>query len=117
MRAISDLEDSALYAHKINTLFWQDIHDAEPFGFAKGQVTPFTIPTPDGQTLYAWHVLPLDTYLRNEDALSSIERHQGPVDDFTKTLPFKLLSSTSSPARVVINCELKVASLTSSDFI
>jgi abhydrolase domain-containing protein 12 len=69
-------------------------------------VTPFTIPTPDGQTLYAWHVLPIDTYLKNEEALSSIGTPQGPVEDFTQSLAFKLLSSTSSPARVVINCEL-----------
>lgn len=97
---------SALYAHKINTLFWQDVHDAEHFGFAKGQVTPFTIKTPDGQTLYAWHVLPLDAYIRNAESLSASERPQGPVEDFTKTLPFELLSSTSTPARVVVNCEL-----------
>lgn len=101
---------SALYAHKINTLFWQDVHDAEQFGFAKGQVTPFTIKTPDCQTLYAWHVLPVDTYIRNAESLSAIERPQGPVEDFTKTLPFELLSSTSTPARVVINCELSICS-------
>jgi abhydrolase domain-containing protein 12 len=82
------------------------VHDAEPFGFAKGQVTPFAITTPDGQTLYAWHVLPLDIYIRNAESLSEIEHPQGPVEDFTKTLPFELLSSTSTPARVVINCEL-----------
>lgn len=69
-------------------------------------MTPFTITTPDGQTLYAWHVLPLDAYIRNAESLSAIERPQGPVEDFTKTLPFELLSSTSTPARVVINCEL-----------
>ena len=107
----ADTIHSALYAHKINTLFWQDVHDAEPFGFAKGQVTPFTIKTPDGQTLYAWHVLPVDTYVRNAESLSTIERPQGPVEDFTKTLPFELLSSTSTPARVVINCELPLQSI------
>lgn len=98
---------SALYAHKINTLFWHDIDNAEQFGFAKGQVTPFTIPTPDGESLYAWHILPLDSYLRNEKALiETAERPHGPVEDITKTLPFDLLSSTQNPARVVINCEL-----------
>jgi abhydrolase domain-containing protein 12 len=97
-----------LYAHKINTLFWQDIHDGEQFGFSKGQVTPFTIPTPDGQTLYAWHILPIDAYLRNEKALSETVSPQGPVENFTTTLPYSLLSSTSSPARVVINCELSL---------
>ncbi|KAM0712669.1 hypothetical protein Q7P35_000116 [Cladosporium inversicolor] len=97
------LQRFALYAHKINTLFWQDVHDAEHFGFARGQVTPFTIKTPDGQTLYAWHVMPVDTYIRNVESLSATGRPQGPVEDFTQTLPFELLSSTSTPARVVIN--------------
>jgi hypothetical protein len=73
-------------------------------------VTPFTITTPDGQTLYAWHVLPMDTYIRNAKSLSAIERPQGPVENFTKTLPFELLSSTSTPARVVINCEFTLNS-------
>lgn len=97
---------SALYAHKINTLFWHDIDNAGQFGFAKGQVTPFTIPTPDGESLYAWHVLPIDAYLRNSKALSENKRPHGPVPDFTKTLPFEILSSRNPPARVVINCEL-----------
>jgi hypothetical protein len=69
-------------------------------------VTPFTIPTPDGQTLYAWHILPIDAYLRNEKALSETARPRGPVEDFTTTLPFSLLSSTSPPGRVVINCKI-----------
>jgi hypothetical protein len=73
-------------------------------------VTPFAIPTPDGETLYAWHILPIDAYLRNEKALSEDSRPQGPVEDFTTTLPFSLLSSTSPPARVVINCELSLPS-------
>jgi hypothetical protein len=73
-------------------------------------VTPFIIPTPDGETLYAWHVLPIDAYLRNEKALSETGRPQGPVEDFTTTLPFSLLSSTSPPARVVINCEFYLTS-------
>jgi len=44
--------------------------------------------------------------MRNEKALKAIERPHGPVDDFTKTLPFELLSSRQYPARVVVNCEL-----------
>jgi hypothetical protein len=68
-------------------------------------VTPFTITTPDGETLYAWHVLPLDTCIRNAKALVETELPSDPVEDFTKTLPFELLASTSTPARVIINCE------------
>ena len=97
---------SALYAHKINTLAWHNIDDAEQFGFARGQVTSFNISTPDGQTLYAWHVLPIDAYLRNEKTLREVDVHQVPVADLTQTLPFKLLTASSPSARVVVNCKL-----------
>ena len=94
---------SALYAHKFNTLFYHDINNAEVFGFAKGQVTPFNIGTPDGETLYAWHILPLDVYARNEKALGNGSRPSGPVESFQNTTAFKLLS-TSAEARVVVSC-------------
>ncbi|OQO13844.1 hypothetical protein B0A51_18482 [Rachicladosporium sp. CCFEE 5018] len=90
----------ALYAHKFNTAFWHDLNDAEQFGFAKNQVTPFNITTPDGQTLYAWHVLPIDAYARNEWALGDLHRPSGIVEDVTRSLPFRLLSSKQHPARV-----------------
>ncbi|RMY51761.1 hypothetical protein D0863_14483 [Hortaea werneckii] len=96
----------ALYAHKINTLFLGDnLSDPEQFGFSKNQVTPFNLPTPDGETLYAWHILPLDVYTRNERSIQEeIRRRDGPVDDFTKTKPFHLLMTNDPhPARVIIN--------------
>lgn len=93
---------SALYAHKINTLFWHDIDDATHFGFAKHQVTPFNIPTPDGETLYTWHVLPLDVYTRNEQTLVDEHRPDAIVKDITSSSAFKLLRSPE--ARVVISC-------------
>lgn len=98
----------ALYAHKINTLFLGDnLSDPEQFGFSKNQVTPFNLPTPDGETLYAWHILPLDVYTRNERSIQEeIRRRDGPVDDFTKTNPFHLLTTNDPhPARVIINCK------------
>lgn len=96
---------SALYANKINTLFFHDLNHGLYFGFADGQVTPFEITTPDGQTLYAWHVLPLDVYARHERKLRTGERHKTPLADFAKTLQFQLLSSSADPpARVVISC-------------
>ncbi|RMZ26543.1 hypothetical protein D0859_09397 [Hortaea werneckii] len=96
----------ALYAHKINTLFLGDnLSDPEQFGFSKNQVTPFRLPTPDGETLYAWHILPLDVYTQNEKSIQDeVRRRDGPVDDFTKTKPFHLLTSNDpQPARVIIN--------------
>ncbi|KAI7522867.1 hypothetical protein KC331_g19013, partial [Hortaea werneckii] len=96
----------ALYAHKINTLFLGDnLSDPEQFGFSKNQVTPFNLPKPDGETLYAWHILPLDVYTRNEKSIQNeVRRRDGPVDDFTQTKPFHLLTANDpEPARVIIN--------------
>ena len=100
------MNTSSLYAHKINTLFYHDINNSEQFGFAKNQVTPFNIRTPDGETLYAWHVLPIDVCVRNEDLLREESRLHGPVHDFTETSAFRLLTSKDlEPARVVISCK------------
>ncbi|KAF2486745.1 Alpha/Beta hydrolase protein [Neohortaea acidophila] len=93
-----NLQRFALYAHKINTLFLHDIDNGERFGFAKGQVTPFSIHTADGETLYAWHVLPIDAYARNEEVL---RKEAGSIGDFSNTHAFHLL--TSSEAKVVVS--------------
>jgi len=96
----------AVYANRINTLFLgDDLSRPEAFGFAKNQVTPFNIQTPDGETLFAWHVLPADVYARHENELRGEERPQGPVEDITKTRAFQLLTTDDpSPARVVVTC-------------
>lgn len=95
---------SALYANKFNTLFYHNINDGEEFGFNKNQVTPFNIKTPDGETLYAWHVLPIDIYTRNEQSLRKEARpSSAPVPDFTMTQAFGLLTQDPD-ARVVISC-------------
>lgn len=101
---------SALYAHKFNTLFYHDINNAEQFGFARGQVTPFNIRTPDGETLYAWHILPIDVYARHEKALRDANRPNGLVEDVETSSTFKLLAGTSD-ARLVISCK-SIISLT-----
>ncbi|KAF2214577.1 hypothetical protein CERZMDRAFT_110203 [Cercospora zeae-maydis SCOH1-5] len=94
-----------LYANAFHTLRWRDVHDGTAHGFAPNQVTPFNLSTPDGETLYAWHVLPLDCYTRHETAiLNEVRRRDGPVDDFTATTAYKLLTaSASSPANVVVS--------------
>lgn len=96
----------AIYAHKVNTLFLgDDLNDPEEFGFAKHQVTPFNLDTPDGETLYAWHILPLDVYTRNEKSIREETRQSGPIRDFVETNAFRLLTSNQpEPARVVVNC-------------
>ncbi|KAI5370226.1 Putative alpha/beta hydrolase-1 [Septoria linicola] len=95
----------ALYANKFNTLKWRDVHDGTPHGFASNQVTPFNLSTADGETLYAWHILPLDQYARHEKAIRAEQRPlDGPVPDFTQTTAFKVLRSNQpTPARVVVS--------------
>ncbi|GIZ40335.1 hypothetical protein CKM354_000367900 [Cercospora kikuchii] len=94
-----------LYANAFNTLRWRDVHDGTAHGFAPNQVTPFNLSTPDGETLYAWHILPLDQYTRHETAiLNEAQRRDGPVDDFTSTTAYKVLTSRNpSPAKVVVS--------------
>ncbi|KAK8103474.1 uncharacterized protein PG998_010507 [Apiospora kogelbergensis] len=88
-----------LYAHKLNTLFWHDLNKPEYWGFAKSQVTPFSIQTSDGESLYAWHVLPLQAYLRNEDRLQA--QPAGFAQDVTTTESFKMLREDPD-ARLVV---------------
>ncbi|KAH8682744.1 abhydrolase [Xylariales sp. PMI_506] len=88
-----------LYAHKFNTLFWHDLDKPEYWGFARNQITPFSIPTADGETLYAWHILPLTTYLKNEDTLQV--GPAGFATDSTATESFKILRDDPE-ARLVI---------------
>ncbi|TQS33241.1 hypothetical protein Golomagni_06421 [Golovinomyces magnicellulatus] len=78
-----------LYAHKINTLWWSDVNIPDSWGFARGQITPFGINTSDGETIYAWHILPLPLYLENEEAVAT--QPAGYCNDFTSSESFKLL--------------------------
>ncbi|KAF2453886.1 Alpha/Beta hydrolase protein [Lineolata rhizophorae] len=93
-----DVQRFALYAHKISA-FWQNLDRPEAFGFARNQVTPFNITTVDGETLYAWHILPLDLYAQNQEDLTISSA--APVD-YLESKPFKLLRDDPE-ARLVIN--------------
>ncbi|KAF2200725.1 hypothetical protein GQ43DRAFT_441284 [Delitschia confertaspora ATCC 74209] len=90
----------ALYAHKINSAFWHNINEPESFGFAKNQVTPFHLNTTDGETLYCWHVLPLDAYLEHENEI--VRQAGGVVEDLKETPGYRLLKGDED-ARVVVN--------------
>lgn len=59
----------AIYAHVFHTGYWQSPNNPERFGFLKNQVQPFAVSTPDGETLYGWHVIPLALYIKHERAL------------------------------------------------
>lgn len=88
-----------VYAHKIHTLWWNDVREPQTWGFAKNQVTPFSLHTDDHETLFTWHIVPLPLYLQYEDKLSA--QPEGFVDDFTKTENFKMLKDPN--VRLVIS--------------
>ncbi|KAI9767133.1 MAG: hypothetical protein M1840_005922 [Geoglossum simile] len=79
----------ALYAHKLHTAYFRDLNKPEQFGFAKNQTSPFSVRTPDGEKLYAWHILPLAVYAKNEQLL--VGQAPGYTEDYTATESFKLL--------------------------
>ena len=68
----------------------------------ENQVTPFSLKTCDGQTLYAWHILPLPLYARHEETLAA--QSTGVSADITKTENFKLLRDDPE-ARLIISCK------------
>lgn len=95
----------AIYLHKINTAWVQDPNKPEIFGFLKNQVQPFYLRTPDGETLYGWHVLPLSLYAEHEATL--LQRPDGPVTCFNQAevdevLSLKLLRADPE-SRLIIN--------------
>ena len=66
-------------------------------------MTPFGIQTPDGENIYAWHVLPLPLYLQNEATLAT--QTPGYNNDFTLTESFRILKEDPE-SRVVLSCKL-----------
>jgi len=94
------LQRHVLYAHKLHTAWWVDINKPEQFGFAKNQITPFNFTTPDLETIYAWHVMPLGLYAKHESEI--LQQPSGCVEDITKTKAFRLLAEDEE-ARLIIN--------------
>ncbi|KAI0158155.1 alpha/beta-hydrolase [Xylariaceae sp. FL1272] len=88
------------YAHKINTLFWHDLNRPEYWGFAHKQVTPFIINSTDGNSIYAWHILPMNIYLKHEEQLQTGLAEFS--NDITTAEPFKILKDDPN-ARLVIS--------------
>ncbi|EOA81337.1 hypothetical protein ACJQWK_10584 [Exserohilum turcicum] len=96
------LQRHALYAHRFNTNFMDNISNPEEFGFAKGQVQPFRLTTADDENLFCWHVIPLDVYLENEHELSTAAAVGQTVDGLKGTVGEKLLSMDLE-SKVVVN--------------
>lgn len=112
------LQCSSLYMHKLHTAYFEDLNKPEQWGFAskiaplystvtsdrpaENQITPFNFTTPDDETLYAWHVMPLGLYAKHEKEI--IKQPSGLVEDIRDTKAFDLLSSDPQ-ARLIISCE------------
>ncbi|TVY16767.1 Glycylpeptide N-tetradecanoyltransferase [Lachnellula arida] len=81
----------------------QDVNSPEQFGFAKNQITPFNFTTPDHETIYAWHVMPLGLYAKHESEI--LQQPSGLADDITQTTAFRLLRDDPD-SRLIINSDL-----------
>ncbi|KAL1961021.1 hypothetical protein VTO42DRAFT_4909 [Malbranchea cinnamomea] len=103
------VQRGALYMNKVNPTRYQDVNDVEYFGFLKSQVQPFNIVTPDNETLYAWHVLPLEL-CPDQDKDLEATRHTGPAEDYTQTRAYRLLAENPH-ARVIVNLHGNAAHL------
>ncbi|KAL4981473.1 Alpha/Beta hydrolase protein [Aspergillus falconensis] len=93
-------QSHVVYLHAIQMTWFKDLDVPETFGFLKNQVTPFSIKTADNEHLYAWHVLPIELYRKNELALTA--EQTGFVRDITFRLAFRLLRDDPE-ARLVIH--------------
>lgn len=79
----------AVYLHAIEMTWGKDLNTPEVFGFLHNQVTPFYIQRNGSENLYAWHILPVELYRKNEGAL--LTESSGLASDFTSRAAFKLL--------------------------
>lgn len=82
-------QSHVVYLHKIQLTWFKDLNVPEQFGFLRGQATPFSIRTSENQSLFAWHILPIELYRKHEDAL--IAEASGHANDFSLRLAFRLL--------------------------
>lgn len=89
-----------VYLHKIQMTWFKDLDVPEAFGFLRSQVTPFSIGSSTGETLYAWHILPTELYRQHE--LPLVAEPSGFAPDITSRLAFRLLRDDPD-ARLVIH--------------
>ncbi|KAL1640867.1 hypothetical protein SLS58_006482 [Diplodia intermedia] len=97
--AVPAVQNHVFYLHRLSLTWFKDLNVPEAFGFMRGQVTPFSIATADGETLHAWHVLPLGIYQRHQQEL--LAEPFGFTADIQSKLGFQLLRDDPE-ARLVI---------------
>ncbi len=93
------IQAHVIYLHRITLTWFQDVNVPEHWGFLRNQVTPFHLITPDGETLHAWHVLPLESYRENEKALRT--EPAGLCQNIQERLGFKLLRNEPDAQLVI----------------
>ena len=86
---IPSFQNQVIYLNRVVLTWFEDVNIPETWGFLHNQVTPFNLHTPDGETLHAWHILPVEAYRENEQQL--VEEPSGLADDLKTRLSFKLL--------------------------
>ncbi|KAI1264466.1 Alpha/Beta hydrolase protein [Xylariaceae sp. FL1019] len=96
---IPALQDQVIYLNRVTLTWFQDVNIPEQWGFLRNQVTPFFLSTPDGESLHAWHILPLELYRENQVAL--LAEPQGLALDVKQRLGFKLLRDDPSALLVI----------------
>jgi abhydrolase domain-containing protein 12 len=97
--AVPGLQTHVFYLHRVTLTWFKDLNVPETFGFLHNQVTPFSIATEDGETLHAWHILPLTLYRRHQDEL--LAEPSGLTRDFPSRTAFRLLRDDAE-ARLII---------------
>ena len=90
----------AVYLHGVQMTWFKDLDVPELFGFLRNQATPFFIKSSAGETLYAWHILPVELYRKHEPAL--VAEPSGFVLDITSRLAFELLRNDPD-ARLILH--------------
>lgn len=96
----STFQAHVVYLHKIQMTWGKDLDIPQIFGFLYNQATPFSIKTPDGENLYAWHILPIELYREHEADL--LAEPTGVISDIQSRLAFKLLQGDPE-SRLVIH--------------
>ncbi|KAL1622505.1 hypothetical protein SLS54_005071 [Diplodia seriata] len=97
--ALPVVQNHVFYLHWLPLASLPHLNIPEVFGFLRGQVTPFSIDTADGETLHAWHVLPLGIYQRHQQEL--LAEPSGFTADIQSKLGFQLLRDDPE-ARLVV---------------
>jgi abhydrolase domain-containing protein 12 len=88
-----------VYLHAIQMTWGKDLDIPEVFGFLHNQVTPFAIESASGETLYTWHILPVELYRQHEQKLLS--QSSGFSSDITSHLAFQLLRDDPEAVLVI----------------